>query len=151
MLPLIERADYITNEKRYITLLWSGFTSILGLKYLISQYKLLNLFDFFYLLIGLFISVGLFLLMLIPNCNILHIIHIILPTILFFSPLLINYYAILISLITIFVMHITWYFYGKCIIFKEDETWNMDLPQNLSAYIWTCILSYKLYTKHLHN
>ncbi len=66
---------------------------------------------------------------------------------LFFSPLASNFYLILLSIITIIIMFITWHIYGKCIMFREDETWDMDGPQNLTAITWLTILCYKLYKK----
>jgi hypothetical protein len=147
MLTLGNCDNYITTEKRSISILWSFGNIVYSSVALYILNNNLNKFDFFYFSLCILISFIIILLMIYPNCSVLTIIHILIPLALFFTPMAKNVYLILLSIITIIIMFITWYIYGKCIMFKEDETWNMDIPQDVTAAIWLIILSYKLYKK----
>ena len=143
MFELTECSEYVSKKKREVALYLSFSISFLFLYIIYTQE--LNQIDILLATSGLFVSSTISMLMIYPHCWLLNIFHILIVVVLFFSILSENKYLIAVFFYIILSFHILWYIYGKCIIFKDDESWGLEIPQYVSAYIWTAILGYKLF------
>ena len=134
--------DYVSKEKRQVAL-YLCF-SITSLFVYVLYTQSLNNYDSILAASGSFVSSTISMLMIYPHCLLLNIFHVLIVVVLFFSIWAENKYIIAVFFYIIMSFHTLWYIYGKCIIFKEDESWGLEIPQYITAYIWTAILGYKL-------
>ena len=144
MFELSECSEYVSTDKRNIALYLC--LSIISIVLYILHTQRLNQYDLYLSLSGLFVCSSIALLMVYPNCSLLSLFHILIVVVLFFSIWVENKYLLCAFLYILLSFHILWYIYGKCIIFKEGESWGLEMPQYITAYIWTAILGYKLFT-----
>ena len=144
MFELSECPEYVSTDKRNIALYLC--LSIISIVLYILHTQRLNQYDLYLSLSGLFVCSSIALLMVYPNCSLLSLFHILIVVVLFFSIWVENKYLLCAFLYILLSFHILWYIYGKCIIFKEGESWGLEMPQYITAYIWTAILGYKLFT-----
>lgn len=139
---LIPCDDYPSQEKRYYLLLFSLFISfgmIFSLLFSKTNYR-----DF---LIGTFVAASAFMsafLSIVPNILALQIIHYIFVVLMFTTIFTDNYKMIFVSFLTVVILQLLWYKFGSCMMFREGESWGMEMPQYVSAWMWTIILGYKL-------
>ena len=145
MFDLSECSDYVSKEKRQVALYLSFCITSLFLYVLYTQS--LNIYDSLLASFSSLISATIGILMIYPHCLLLNIFHVLIVAVLFFSIWVENKYLISVFLYIILSFHVLWYIYGKCIIFKDDESWGLEIPQYITAYIWTAVLIYKLYLK----
>ena len=135
--------DYPTQEKRFSLLLFSlfiCFSMLFSLLFSKTNYK-----DF---LLGTFIAATSFMsafLAIVPNIMALQIIHYLFTALTFMTIFTDNYRIILSSFLTVVILQMLWYKFGSCMMFREGESWGMEMPQNISAWLWTIILGYKLF------
>ena len=144
MFELSECSEYVSKEKRQIALYLCFSISSLILYVLYTQS--LNYYDSLLASSGSFVSSTISILMIYPNWSLLTVFHALIVVVLFFSIWAENKYLLAVFFYIIMSFHILWYIYGKCIIFKEGESWGLEIPQYITAYIWTAILGYKLFT-----
>ena len=145
MFDLSECSDYVSKEKRQVALYLSFCITSLFLYVLYTQS--LNIYDSLLASFSSLISSTIGILMVYPHCLLLNIFHVLIVVVLFFSIWSENKYLLGIFFYMIMSFHVLWYIYGKCIIFKDDESWGLEIPQYITAYIWTVVLGYKLYVK----
>ena len=143
MFELSECSEYVSKEKRQIALYLCFSISSLFLYVLYTQS--LNYYDSLLASSGSFVSSTISILMIYPNCSLLTVFHALIVVVLFFSIWAENKYLLAVFFYIIMSVHILWYIYGKCIIFKEGESWGLEIPQYITAYICTAILGYKLF------
>ena len=143
MFELSECSEYVSKEKRQIALYLCFSISSLFLYVLYTQS--LNYYDSLLASSGSFVSSTISILMIYPNCSLLTVFHALIVVVLFFSIWAENKYLLAVFFYIIMSFHILWYIYGKCIIFREGESWGLEIPQYITAYIWTAILGYKLF------
>lgn len=143
MFDLSECSDYVSTKKRKVALYLCFSISTLFLFILYSQP--LNNYELTLGLAGFIVCSTIAALMVYPHCLLLNIFHVLIVVVLFFSIWVENKYLIALFLYVLLSFHVLWYIYGKCIIFKEDESWGLEIPQYITAYIWTAVLGYKLY------
>ena len=142
---LISSDDYPTDEKRYYLFAFSLFISIgmiLSLLFGKTNYK-----DF---LIGTFVAASAFIssfLAIVPNILALQTIHYIFVVLMFSTIFTDNYGIILVSFLTVVILQMLWYKFGSCMMFREGESWGMEMPQYVSAWMWTIVLGYKLWRR----
>tara|TARA_B110000008_G_scaffold279648_2_gene327708 strand:- start:1236 stop:1670 length:435 start_codon:yes stop_codon:yes gene_type:complete len=135
--------DYPTKEKRIYLLLFSLFICfgmICALLFSKTNYK-----DF---LIGTFVAASAFMsafLSIVPNILALQLIHYSFTSLTFMTIFTDSFGIILVSFLTVVILQMLWYKFGSCMMFREGESWGMEMPQNISARLWTIILGYKLF------
>ena len=142
---LIPCDDYPSHEKRYYLLLFSLFISF-GMIFSLLFSKT-NYIDF---LIGIFVAASAFMsafLSIVPNILVLQIIHYVFVVLMFTTIFTDNYKMIFVSFLTVIILQILWYKFGSCMMFREGESWGMEIPQYVSAWMWTIILGYKLFLR----
>ena len=83
----------------------------------------------------------------VPNILALQIIHYIFVVLMFTTIFTDNYKMIFLSFITVVILQLLWYKFGSCMMFREGESWGMEMPQYVSAWMWTIILGYKLFLR----
>ena len=143
MFELTECSEYVSKKKREVALYLSFSISFLFLYIIYTQE--LNQFDLLLATSGSFVSSTISMLMIYPHCWLLNIFHVLIVVVLCFSIWSENKYLTAVFFYIILSFHILWFIYGKCIIFKDDESWGLEIPQYITAYIWTAILGYKLF------
>lgn len=142
---LIQCDDYPTKEKRAYLLFFSLFICfgmICSLLFDKTNYK-----DF---VLALAIAATSFMsafLAIVPNIMALQIIHYSFTSLTFMTIFTDAFSIILVSFLTVVILQMLWYKFGSCMMFREGESWGMEMPQNISAWMWTIILGYKLWMR----
>lgn len=137
--------DYPTNEKRYIFFIFSSIAFLFLLYTLL--FNKLNDKDF---LIVMYILPVLFLtafIAVVPNIIVLFILHCAIVTCLGLIAFVDDFIINLTGFLTVVILQMLWYKFGSCIMFREGESWGLEMPQYISAWLWTIILGYKLWRR----
>ena len=80
----------------------------------------------------------------VPNILALQIIHYTFVVEMGLAIFIDNYKMIFVCFIILVILQMLWYKFGSCMMFREGESWGMEIPQYVSAWMWTIILGYKL-------
>lgn len=140
---LIPCDDYPTEEKRYYLFFFSLFISvsmIFPILFTKTNYK-----DFLLGICIVAISLVSAFLAIVPNIMALQITHYSVTVLAFMTIFFDSYKMILASFLAMVILQILWYKFGSCMMFREGESWGMEIPQYVSAWMWTIILGYKLF------
>lgn len=135
--------DYPTNEKRYYLFSFSLFICfgmIFSLLFDKTNYQ-----D---TLLAVAIAASSFMsafLAIVPNIRALEIVHYLFPSLTFMTIFSDSFSIILVTFLQLIILQILWYKFGSCMMFREGESWGMEIPQYFSAWMWTIILGYKLF------
>jgi hypothetical protein len=83
----------------------------------------------------------------VPNIIVLSICHCAIVTCLGLGTFVDDFIINLTAFLTLAIFRLLWCVYGSCIMFREGESWGLEIPVEISTWLWTIIFGYKLWRR----